>query len=189
MCLDKGKGGLGVKSLSMLNKALLCKWSWCFANEREALWNQVIRGKYAEEQGGWCSRDVREGYGVGLWKAIKKLEHIVSSRLSFVVGNSQRVSFWKDIWCGATPLCVSFPSLFTLADPKEAWVKDVWNGSIGVGSWSPRFTRSFNDWEMDEVEDLLLCLCGQKVILEEEDRVWWMKTKDEFSRQSHFTKP
>ena len=102
-----------------------------------------------------------------------------------MVGNSQRVSFWKDIWCGATPLCVSFPSLFTLANPKEAWVKDVWNGSIGVGSWSPRFTRSFNDWEMDEVEDLLLCLCGQKVILEEEDWVWWMKTKDEFSRQSH----
>ena len=34
ICLDKRKGGLGVKSLSTLNKALLCKWSWSFANER-----------------------------------------------------------------------------------------------------------------------------------------------------------
>ena len=34
ICLDKRKGGLGVKSLSTLNKALLCKWSWRFANER-----------------------------------------------------------------------------------------------------------------------------------------------------------
>ena len=42
---------LGVKSLSILNKALLCKWSWRFAMEREAFWNKVIRGKYGEEQG------------------------------------------------------------------------------------------------------------------------------------------
>ena len=69
MCLDKRKRGLGVESLSTLNKALICKWSWRFANKRETLWNQVIRGKYEEEKGGWCSRDVREGYGVGLWKA------------------------------------------------------------------------------------------------------------------------
>ena len=89
MCLDKRKGGLGVKSFSLLNKALLCKWSWHFAKDRGALWNQVIRGKYGEERGGWYSWDVREGYGVGLWKTIRKLGHIVSSRISFVVGNSQ----------------------------------------------------------------------------------------------------
>ena len=45
MCLSKKKGGLRVKCLSILNKALLSKWNWRFANEREALWNQVIRGK------------------------------------------------------------------------------------------------------------------------------------------------
>ena len=52
VCLEKDNGGLGVKNLSILNKALLCKWSWRFAIEREAFWNQVIRGKYGEEQGG-----------------------------------------------------------------------------------------------------------------------------------------
>ena len=62
MCLSKKKRGLGVKCLSTLNKALLCKWNWWFANEREALWNQVIRGKYGEERGEWCSREVR-----GIW--------------------------------------------------------------------------------------------------------------------------
>ena len=134
ICLDKRKGGLGVKSLSTLNKALLCKWSWRFAKERRALWNQVIRGKYGEDQGGWCSQDVSEGYGVGLWKAIRKFGHLVSSKFSFVVGNVQRVSFWKDTLCGDTPLCVSFPSLFALVDPKEAWMKDVWPGTASGGS-------------------------------------------------------
>ena len=32
----------------------------------------MIRGKDGEEQGGWCSQEVREGYGVGLWKEIRK---------------------------------------------------------------------------------------------------------------------
>ena len=35
-------GGLGVKSLSILNRALLCKWISRFANERDALWWDVI---------------------------------------------------------------------------------------------------------------------------------------------------
>ena len=68
MYLSKEKGGLRVKCLSNLNKALLCKWNWHFANEREALWNQVIKGKYREERGGWCSREVREVHGVGFGK-------------------------------------------------------------------------------------------------------------------------
>ena len=66
MCLSKKKGGLGVKRLSILNKALLAKWNWRFANEREALWNQVIRGKYGEDRRGRCSQEVREAHGVGL---------------------------------------------------------------------------------------------------------------------------
>ncbi|CBI31907.3 unnamed protein product, partial [Vitis vinifera] len=64
VCLEKCNGGLGVKSLSILNKTLLCKWSWRFAIEREAFWNQVIRGKYGEEQGGWSSKEAKGGGGV-----------------------------------------------------------------------------------------------------------------------------
>ena len=35
-------------------------------------WNQVTMGKFGEEQGGWCSKEGRGGYGVGLWKAIRR---------------------------------------------------------------------------------------------------------------------
>ena len=52
--------------------AILYKWSWHFANEREALWNQVIYEKYGEEREEWFTQAGREGYGVGLWKAIRK---------------------------------------------------------------------------------------------------------------------
>ena len=31
VCLNKRKGGVGVRCLSSLNKAILCKWNWSFA--------------------------------------------------------------------------------------------------------------------------------------------------------------
>ena len=67
-----------------------------------------------------CSKEVRGGYGVRLWKEIRREWHVVSSRLSFVVGNGQRVKFWKDRWCEDSPLCVSFLTLFALAVFKDA---------------------------------------------------------------------
>ena len=39
-----------MKDLGYLNKALLSKWLWCFVIEREALWNDVIRAKYGEQE-------------------------------------------------------------------------------------------------------------------------------------------
>ena len=88
---------------------------------------------------------MRDGYGMELWKAVRREWHVVSSRRSFVVGNGQTVKFWKDRWCGAAPFRVSFPTLFSLAISKDAWVKDVWSSTEGGGSWSLHFSRSFND--------------------------------------------
>ena len=65
-------------SLSKLNQALLCKWSWRFANEREPPWRRVISRKYGELVGGWNTGDIRGGYGTGLWKNIRKDWHTLS---------------------------------------------------------------------------------------------------------------
>ena len=72
VCSDKMKGGLGVRYLSNLNRALLCKWLWRFSNERNSLWGDVISRKFGLDLGGWCTREVRGGYGVGFWKEIRK---------------------------------------------------------------------------------------------------------------------
>ena len=37
VCTEKIKGGIGIKSLSKMNKALLSKWNWRFANDRNSL--------------------------------------------------------------------------------------------------------------------------------------------------------
>ena len=86
---------------------------------------------------------MRGGYGLGVWKAIRICWPILSNRVSFVVENGRRVKFWRDVWCGDTPLCFSFPSLFALATSIEAWVRDCWSDYEEGEGWIPLFTRSF----------------------------------------------
>ena len=103
-----------MRNLALMNSALLCKWNWRYANEREALWRRVINLKYGEEEGGWRTREVNGRNGVGLWKAITKKWLLLDGRLAYHVGNGQRVRFWKDKWYGDGPLCESFSSLFSI---------------------------------------------------------------------------
>lgn len=96
-------------------------------------------------EGGWCSKEARGNYGVGLWKAIRLFWELISTKTSFSVGNRRRVKFWRDKWCGDEPLCVSFPSLLALASSKEAWVVNLWLHSSEGGGWNTIFSRPLND--------------------------------------------
>ena len=51
ICTEKKKGGLGLRNFSRLNKDLLCKWSWRFANEGNAIWRKVVSNKFGETSG------------------------------------------------------------------------------------------------------------------------------------------
>jgi hypothetical protein len=40
--------------------------------DREALWRLVVETKYDNTRGGWCSKEVIETFGVGVWKHIRR---------------------------------------------------------------------------------------------------------------------
>ena len=67
------------------------------------------------------------------------------------MGNGRKVKFWRDNWCIGEALCNSFPSLYVLANSKDAWVAEIWDFYNEVGGWNPCFVRPFNDWEVDLV--------------------------------------
>ena len=71
VCTAKRKGGIEIKCFSNMNKALLSKWSWRFANDRKSLWRSAIRCKFGESSGGWHTCDLRGGYGTSPWKEIR----------------------------------------------------------------------------------------------------------------------
>ena len=72
VCADKEKGGLGLRKLVLLNKALFGKWIWRFACYKENLWKQVISAKYGQEGLGWRTNKANGMFGVGVWKEILK---------------------------------------------------------------------------------------------------------------------
>ncbi|RVW42952.1 hypothetical protein CK203_076318 [Vitis vinifera] len=136
---------------------------------------RIPRVEEEEEEGGWYSKEVREGFGVGFWKDIRKEGALLQQKVGFSVGNGRRVKFWKDNWCGNSTLCNSFPSLYAFATYKEAWIEEMWDHYGGEGVWGPRFSRPFNDWE---VERLLLIIRGKRLNPLLEDCLLWKETKD-----------
>ncbi|WJZ99896.1 hypothetical protein VitviT2T_018303 [Vitis vinifera] len=132
---------------------------------------------------------LREAHGLGLWKGIRMGWKMVSDRLAFIVGNGRRVSFWRDRWCGESPLYMTFPSIFALTVEKEAWVANIWDPLVegGRGGWNPCFLRAFNDWEIEEAERFMERIQSKRVCEDVEDTVSWTETKSgKFSVKSLF---
>lgn len=46
MCLDKLRGGLGVREIKNFNLKLLCKWLWRWVLEEKSLWVSVVKSRY-----------------------------------------------------------------------------------------------------------------------------------------------
>ena len=150
ICSSKEKGRLGVRDLSLVNKALLGKWIWRFTVEDNSFWKDVISIKYLVEEGGWYTKTTRGNFGLGPLKDISKEIGLMKLNFVFAIGDGSRVRFWEDTWCGESPICDIFPNLYMVAVSKGVTVADVWDNSRGHGAWSPRFSRPFNDWEIGE---------------------------------------
>lgn len=61
VCSNKKKGELGIRSLSLVNQALLEKWAWRFAMKSNPIWKEVIKINYQIEEGGWYTMFPKEG--------------------------------------------------------------------------------------------------------------------------------
>ena len=107
--MAKEKGGLGIKKLALLNRALLSKWNWRFVIKDERLWKKVIIIKYGVEEGTWYTQVSKASYGIGLWKGIRMEAGWIATHSVFVIGAGKRVHFWEDCWCDSTPLYSTFP--------------------------------------------------------------------------------
>ena len=98
VCTEKENGGLGLRKLVPLNKALLGKWIRRFACEKENLWKQVLLAKYGQESFGWKTKKVNGTFGVGVWKEILKEKDWCWENMAFTIGNGTKIRFWTYLW-------------------------------------------------------------------------------------------
>ncbi|RVX03334.1 putative ribonuclease H protein [Vitis vinifera] len=59
VCTHKESGGLGIRKIDFLNKALLGKWIWRFAIEEDFFWRKVVGVKYGRLGFGWRTKEAR----------------------------------------------------------------------------------------------------------------------------------
>ena len=93
ICQAKSSGGLGVRCLLTFNRALLGKWLWRFAMERDRYWRQVIAAKFGKDWGNWESGQWRGPHGRGLWKGIMLGGMVFRRWVGFKVRCGTRVRF------------------------------------------------------------------------------------------------
>lgn len=92
---------------------------------------------------------------VSLWKGIAKELDSFLKLISFKVCNNERVQFWLDSWCSPTPVNVKNPNLFSLVSNKEGSIKDHMIRGQSFYSWNLHFRRDIDDWELEDVSNLL----------------------------------
>lgn len=72
VCLPKRLGGAGVVNLKVKNSALMAKWGWRFATEKNALWRKVICSKYGVSLQGWRFKSSKLKAMSVIWRGIVK---------------------------------------------------------------------------------------------------------------------
>jgi hypothetical protein len=91
MCSPLAQGGLGVRKVEVINRALLGKWLWRFGREDSHLWRKVIVDKYGLEWGGWTSKIPKGTHGCSLWKGILTGWDYFSQQVELVAGVGSRI--------------------------------------------------------------------------------------------------
>jgi len=177
VCFPISEGGLRIRNLRIFNQALLGKWLWRFAHEREALWRSVVDAKYGSTWAGWCSLDSHGSHGVGLWKNIRKGWSLFSSHTRFILGNGSRIRFWDDVWCGEMPLKEAFPGLFDIVCDKNSFVAAHLIMERGSFQWDVRFIRAAHDWEVDVLTSFFTLLYSTSLDRDGEDKLWWSPSR------------
>ena len=175
VCCPLANGGLGVRRVDVINRALLGKWLWRFGREDNNLLRRVIAAKYGLERNGWFSNQPKGTHRCSLWKGIMLGRDKFRSHIELVAGRGDRVLFWHDIWCCGIPLKSLFLVLCSCASNKTASIESLLIRPVEGGGrvWNLTFTRNFNDWEMDEVLNCFTFIHSKTPPNEDPDVLRW----------------
>ncbi|KAL4613723.1 hypothetical protein ACB092_07G001100 [Castanea dentata] len=154
------------------SKIHLVGWDklWRFGKEEGRLWRRVVASKYGKD---WGGMELKAGSICMGWEDFSK--------------NCQFV----DGWYGDHPFQLAFPRLYGIAVDKEASVETSFHrqGAEDRRFWNVRFSKFFNDWEMDEGLQFLRILGAITPPMDVGDWMRWkLKPNGAFDIRSYYYK-
>ena len=70
-------------------------------------------------------------------------------------------------------VCEAFLDLYGIVGTKGVMAADLWVGQGGLGAWDPKFSRPFNDWEMDAIQAFIGLTSNNFTTPVIEDKMVW----------------
>ncbi|KAL5172857.1 putative ribonuclease H protein [Glycine soja] len=151
-CSPKHMGGLGIRDLPSLNKALLFKWKWLMFHQPDQLWTRILISMY----NGWRGLEYgpRKQYFSTWWadlSAIFQQQNVVSAdnQIRWKLGRGDKFLFWEDPWGDeGVPLKDQFHELFSISSQRDLRVAEVGSWTENGWVWNMVWRRHLFDNEV-----------------------------------------
>lgn len=186
-CLPLKTGGLGIKSVRSMNKALLSKWWWRFNHEKIALWRNGIVSKYESTQQDRETKKPKQQNNYGVWKGIYSLLNTFKQCTILKVGDGNSIRFWEDHWVGEHPLNVTFPNIYRISSAKNWTIRKCAETLVNGGSWNLGLDRSLNQAQIDEAIALSVIIEQCRMDGNHDDVSWAIDKNETFSVKSSYS--
>ncbi|KAL0292744.1 UNVERIFIED_CONTAM: hypothetical protein Sangu_3250900 [Sesamum angustifolium] len=103
----KEEGGLGIRSLTTTNQALMLKQLWrILQNDGTSIWVDWIQRYRLRHSTIWTFNGALGSWG---WKKMLKLRPLLQRGVIYKIGDGSSFSLWQDAWHERGPLCLTFP--------------------------------------------------------------------------------
>ncbi|GJX01698.1 RNA-directed DNA polymerase, eukaryota, reverse transcriptase zinc-binding domain protein [Tanacetum coccineum] len=132
ICKPKIYEGLGLKDITVWNKALLVKHLWNIAIKKDSLWVKWISTMKLKNMSIWVvQKESSDSWG---WKNLLDVRDIVVPHVNYEIGDGKKTYMWFDNWSGLGPLInyVSNRSLYDERIERTCHVADL----VGCNSWN-----------------------------------------------------
>lgn len=93
LSLTKKLGGLGVKNMELMNKALIGKWIWRYGQEPNNFWRRVTDEKCRGYSSLWFPTDQTTSKHSCPWKSITKMMPSVQKHTKLEINRGMHLSF------------------------------------------------------------------------------------------------
>ncbi|KAJ0711325.1 hypothetical protein HanOQP8_Chr09g0322591 [Helianthus annuus] len=163
VCLPKDEGGLGIRSIMDVNKALILSHIWSIINNRQTLWVQWIHTYKLKGTSFWevqCCGNMSWS-----WRKILSIRNQVRPYIWKSVQSGKQTNAWSDNWCMCSPLrsFITPRSIVNAGFNLNTTVAKL----VGVdGQW--RWPRAWHD-----IYPVLINVDTPQLLNDTDDRIRW----------------